>query len=50
MGQNIKVGLLVWLLGVIFLFWLHPLYILMLSGLMLALGILVYGIENRGGV
>lgn len=48
MAKNgVKVGLLVWLIGVIFLFWIHPIYVLIFSVTMLGLGVIVYMIENR---
>jgi hypothetical protein len=47
MSQGMKVGLLVWFLGVLFLFWIHPFYVLLFSIAMLGLGVLVYMIENR---
>ena len=47
MPAQIKVGMLVWMLGILFLFWIHPIYVLLFSVFMLVLGILVYVIENR---
>jgi hypothetical protein len=46
MSSSIKIGMLVWLLGIIFLFWIHPIYVLLFSVFMLAVGIVVYVIEN----
>jgi hypothetical protein len=45
--NGVKVGLLVWFTGVIFLFWIHPIYVLLFSVPMLGLGAIVYMIENR---
>ena len=47
MSQGMKVGLLTWFLGVLFLFWIHPLYVLFFSIAMLGLGTIVYLVENR---
>ena len=46
MAAQIKIGMLVWLLGIIFLFWIHPIYVLLFSVFMLAVGVLVYVLEN----
>ena len=48
MQQNIKVGLLIWILGVVFLFWIQPFYMLLFSVFMLGLGVLAYVLKNRG--
>jgi hypothetical protein len=46
MSAPIKIGMLVWLLGIIFLFWIHPIYVLLFSVFMLVVGVLVYVLEN----
>ncbi|MDQ7025935.1 MAG: hypothetical protein Q9P01_14065 [Anaerolineae bacterium] len=49
MAKNgVQVGLLAWLIGVIFLFWIQPIYVVLFSVAMLGLGAIVYMIENRG--
>jgi len=47
MTSKIGIAFGLWLVGVAFLFWIHPLYVLIFSVLMLALGGIVYFIENK---